>query len=435
MANTKTLLIGNGAREHTLAEALVKGGAELYAYMPLANIGIKRLATKIAIGKADDTASAVRFAKENRVELAVIGPEAPLAAGMVDELRKAGVKCVGPTKSLARLETSKSFTRELLKRHGIDASPDFRVFESMNGIKEYLEGLGEYVLKPDGLTGGKGVKVFGEHIHDNNEGLEYCQEVLKTHPRIVIEERLEGEEFSLQTLTDGNSFLHFPPVQDHKRAFEGDSGPNTGGTGSYSDSNLLLPFLNSEDVKKAQEITEAVAAAIKKDYEPYVGVMYGGFIKTRKGIKLIEYNARFGDPETMNVIPILKTNFVDVCMATAEGRLGSIKPEFERKATVCKYVVPEGYPDNPKIGKITVPDVKAKVYYASVEEKSDGVYTTKSRGIALVGIADTIAAAEKIAEEAASKITGPVYHRKDIGTEKLIQKRIDHINKIVGDGK
>lgn len=433
MAKTKILLIGNGAREHALAEALAKGGAELYAYMPLPNIGIKKLSKIAAAGKFDDTSAVVKFARENSVELAVVGPEAPLAAGVVDELEKTGIKCVGPTKSLARLETSKGFTRELVKRHNIDASPKFRVFESINGIKDFLEELGEYVLKPDGLTGGKGVKVFGEHIQNNIEGLEYCQEVLQDHPRIVIEEKLLGEEFSLQTLTDGNSFVHFPVVQDHKRAFEGDTGPNTGGMGSYSDSNLLLPFLGEKDVKDAQAITEKVAAALKQDYGAYKGVMYGGFIKTRKGIKLIEYNARFGDPETMNVIPILKTNFVDVCRATAEGKLGEIKVEFEKKATVCKYVVPEGYPDNPEVGKVIVPqNVAAKIYYASVEEKADGIYTTQSRGIAFVGIADTLAEAEKIAEEAASKVQGNVYHRKDIGTEKLLQKRIDHLKKIMG---
>jgi phosphoribosylamine---glycine ligase len=431
---TKALLVGNGAREHALAEALVKGGAELYSYMPLENVGIKKLSSKFTIGKIDDNQAIAGFARENGIELAIIGPEAPLAAGVVDALETAGVRCVGPTQSLARLESSKGFTRELLKKHRIDASPKFHVFEKIEGIKEYLEELGQYVLKPDGLTGGKGVKVFGEHILDNDEALEYCSEVLETHGRIVIEEKLEGEEFSLQTLTDGDTFLHFPPVQDHKRAYDGDRGPNTGGMGSYSDANLLLPFLNEKDILDARAITEKVAAALKKDYEAYKGVMYGGFIKTKKGVKLIEYNARFGDPETMNVIPVLKTNFLSVCQATAEGRLSEIKGEFEKKATVCKYIVPEGYPDEPKTGKIAVPNgLKAKVYFASVEERADGIYTTKSRAIALVGIADSISEAEKIAEEAASKIKGRVYHRKDIGTEQLLQKRVEHMKNILGE--
>ncbi|MBN2454082.1 phosphoribosylamine--glycine ligase [Candidatus Woesearchaeota archaeon] len=433
----KIILVGNGARENAIADALIKGGAEIYAYMQLLNPGIRKSAKKYEIGKLDDSSAIVKFAKENEVKLAVIGPEAPLAAGVVDALEKEGIGCVGPTKALAQLETSKSFTRELLKKHNIDVSPKFGVFMEAKGIAEFLEELGTYVIKPDGLTGGKGVKVFGEHIMSHDEGLKYCEEVLETHPRVVIEEKLEGEEFSLQSLTDGESFLHFPPVQDHKRAFDGDKGPNTGGMGSYSDADLLLPFLEDEDVREAEKVTERVAAAIKKDYRPYRGVMYGGFIKTAKGVKLIEYNARLGDPEAMNVLPLLKTNFTEVCKAVAEGKLGKIDAEFERKATVCKYVVPEGYPDSPKAGRIEVPTyekggIKALVYYAAVDEKEDGIYMTKSRGVAFVGMGRSLQEAEKIAEQAAEKVKGGVFHRKDIGTENLISKRIEHIRKITG---
>lgn len=443
MSNTKVLLVGSGAREHALADALIAGGAELYVYMQLLNPGIKRIARKFNVGKADDTAAAARFAKDNSVEIALIGPETPLAAGVVDELEKAGVKCVGPTKKMAQLETSKSFARQLLKKYGIDGNPEFKIFTKESAeLPQWLEKLREYVVKPDGLTGGKGVKVSGEHLSSNDEALDYCNEILESHNAVIVEEKLEGEEFSLQTLTDGNGgFLHFPPVQDHKRAHDGDVGSNTGGMGSYSDANLLLPFLTSEDVEAAKNITEKVAEAIKKELGvAYKGVMYGGFMKTAAGIKLLEYNARFGDPETMNVIPLLKTNFVEICKAVVEGRLAKLKVEFEKKATVCKYAVPEGYPDGPKTGKIDVPSVekdyiKSLVYYAAVEEKEDGVYTTKSRSVAFVGIADTIAAAEKIAEEAAAMVKGAVYHRKDIGTYELVQKRVEHIKAITGENK
>ena len=444
MSKTKALLVGSGAREHALADALIAGGAELYAYMQLFNPGIKRIAKKYAVGKSDDVAAAVKFAKENSVEIAVIGPEAPLAAGVVDELEKAGIKCVGPTRQLAQLETSKSFTRQLTKKYGIEGSPEFSVFtkENFSQAKQYITklwGRGGCVIKPDGLTGGKGVKVSGEHLKNAEEALSYCEEILDAHRAVVVEEKLEGEEFSLQTLTDGNGgFLHFPPVQDHKRAFDGDIGSNTGGMGSYSDANFLLPFLTQEDVEEAKKITEKVAAAIKKELGiAYKGVMYGGFMKTAAGIKLLEYNARFGDPEAMNVLPILKTSFVDVCRAAAEGKLAKLNVEFENKATVCKYVVPEGYPDTPKAGKIIVPSVekdyiKSLVYYANVEEKQEGIYTTKSRAVAFVGVADTIQKAEAIAEEAASKVQGAVFHRKDIGTWQLVQKRVEHMKKVIG---
>lgn len=443
MGKTKVLLVGSGAREHAIADALIAGGAEVYAYMQLLNPGIKKIAKKYDVGKAGDVASAVKFACENSAEIAVIGPETPLAAGIVDELKKAGVECVGPEKLHAQLETSKSFTRNLVKKYGIEGGIKFRIFTKGNATeaKQFIKELcsaGGCVVKPDGLTGGKGVKLTGEHLRNEDEVFAYCKDVLEAHPSVVIEERLEGEEFSLQTLTDGNGgFLHFPVVQDHKRAFENDCGPNTGGMGSYSDSNFLLPFLEAEDVEKAKTITEAVAAAIKKELgAPYRGVMYGGFMKTKAGIKLLEYNARFGDPETMNIMPLLRTSFLEICKATVEKRLAKLKVEFERKATVCKYVVPEGYPDNPVTGRIVVPEGgKSLVYYANVEERNDGIHTTKSRAVGFVGMADAINDAEKIAEEAASKVQGRVFHRKDIGTEKLLQKRIYHMKKVMEAGK
>lgn len=431
----KALVIGGGAREHAIVDALIIGRAEVYCYMPLLNPGIAKAVKGCFVGKFD-CEKAVDFAKANKIDMAIIGPETPLEMGMVDALESEGIPCVGPTKKQAQLETSKGFTRELLRKYEIDASPKFKVFDKDNvsKVNDFLYEVGGFVVKPDGLTGGKGVKVSGEHINSRKEAIEYCSEVLETHPSVIIEEKLEGEEFSLQTLTDGKSFLHFPPVQDHKRAFENDSGPNTGGMGSYSDANLLLPFLNNEDVEAARKITERVAEAIKQELgTAYKGVMYGGFIKTTRGIKLIEYNARFGDPEAMNVIPILKTSFAGICKAVVEGRLGEMKVEFERKATVCKYVVPEGYPDNPKTGRIKVPErSQALIYYAAVEERNGELYTTKSRGIALVGIADTIEKAERIAEDAASRVEGAVYHRKDIGTRALLQKRVEHIKQVMG---
>ena len=428
------MVVGGGAREHAIVDALIAGGAEVYVFMPMLNPGIKKGATAFLIGKMDDLQAAVKFAKDNQVEYAVIGPEAPLAAGMVDELEKNNIPCVGPTKELAQLETSKGFTRNLLQKYKIDASPKFKVFDKNNSseISEFLDELEGFVIKPDGLTGGKGVKLNGEHLHSKDEAIKYCDEVLESHPSVIIEEKLQGEEFSLQTLTDGSGFLHFPPVQDHKRAFDGDLGNNTGGMGSYSDANLLLPFLKKEDVDAASKITEEVAAALKQEIGAYKGVMYGGFIKTKDGIKLIEYNARFGDPEAMNVLPLLKTSFAKVCKAIATGEKGEMKIIFAKKASVCKYVVPKGYPENAETGKIIVPKSDALTYYAAVEEKEGSLYTTNSRGVAFVGIADTLEEAEKIAEDAASKVEGNVYHRKDIGTKELVKKRIEHMKKLGG---
>ncbi|MBW2984745.1 phosphoribosylamine--glycine ligase [Candidatus Woesearchaeota archaeon] len=433
----RVLLIGNSARSHALAEAILRSPQKpvLYAYMKSNNPGIAELAETSEVGPYDALEEIKNFATANAVDFAFIGPEAPLAAGVVDNLEEAGIPCIGPKKELARLETSKSFTRLLTEKYDVPGRPKFRVFESIEGVREFIEELDSFVVKPDGLTGGKGVMVQGDHFQTEEEGFAYAEEVLKKHSAVVIEEKLVGQEFSLQSLTDGKALFDFPPVQDHKRAFVDDKGPNTGGMGSYS-TGRLLPFMTEADLATAHEITARMAEAIEKETgQLYKGVMYGGFICTKDGVKLIEYNARFGDPEAMNVLPILKNDFVAVCQAIIGGNLGSIKPEFEEKATVCKYAVPEGYPTNPvkgqKIDLSNVPDT-AKIYYASVDKGEDGLYMSSSRAVAFVGIDLDIEKAEVIAEDAVCSVQGPVFHREDIGTKELIQKRVEHMKRLRG---
>src|SRR3989338_5139739 len=355
------------------------------------NPGIFPLSKNIEIGSYSDLEKIKEFAGENEIDFAFIGPEDPLSFGVVDALRDIGIESIGPTKLMARLETSKSFTRELLQKYNIDGNPNFKAFNKNNSdeIKDFMNELEGVVVKPDGLTGVKGVKVQGDHFNTKNEALDYCREVLETHPAVIVEEKLDGEEFSLQCLTDGKTVIATPPVQDHKRAYENDLGSNTGGMGSYSCENHLLPFLKKEHVNAALEITKKVAKAINEETGLYYkGVMYGGFILTKDGVKLIEYNARFGDPEAMNVLPLLKTDFASVCQSIIVQELNRIRVEFEKKATVCKYAVPKGYPDKPlKNEKIFVEKPKnAKIYYASVEQKEDGLYMTGSRAIAFLGI-------------------------------------------------
>lgn len=428
----RILLIGNGAREHVIAETLKKNPeTELFSYMKANNPGIADLSEEILIGNYNDMDKIIKFAKEKDINFAFIGPEDPLNEGVVDSLNKEGIECIGPTKALAKLETSKSFTRNLLKKYNINGNPNFKIFnkESSDEIKNFLENLDNIVIKPDGLTGGKGVKVQGDHFQSKEEAHQYCQEVLKSHPTLIIEEKFDGEEFSLQCLTDGKTVLATPPAQDHKRAYEDDTGPNTGGMGSYSCENHLLPFLKKEDVDEALKITKQVAQALYIETgQYYKGVMYGGFILTNQGVKLLEFNARFGDPEAMNVLPILKTDFVALCQAIIAQELERFKIEFDKKATVCKYIVPEGYPENPVKEKIEVQNSSnAKMYYASVDKKEDGLYMTSSRAIAFLGIGNNLEEAEKIAEKATESIIGNVFHRKDIGTNALIEKGIKHV--------
>jgi phosphoribosylamine-glycine ligase len=773
----KVLLIGNGAREHAVAEAIRRSpqAHRLFSYMKSNNPGIRLLSEKCELGDYRDLGKITAFAKQVGADFCFVGPEAPLDFGAVDALAKIGVPSVGPVKELAKLETSKAFAHILMEKHRIPGLPKFGVFKSTDGVKEFLLSLDSFVVKPDGLTGGKGVMVHEEHLKNANDALKYCEDVLKSHASVIIEEKLEGEEFSLQSFTDGRFVLDCPPAQDHKRAYENDEGPNcysedteiltedgwktfdklknsdkvatfdpkskffrfeksqkihwrkysgkmiqfrnrnvdllvtpnhkmlfqqrrrkkkvfvieaknykgenyiyqackwngedpkyfvlpehdykfnrklektkinfkdwvgflalflsegyivntkedkrvyicqteksknfkmfvdileklpfkfnyekhhkkfrinslqlvnylekfgksqakyvpnyiknatentileflkafclgdgdihygqmrfcssskrmiddlqemiiricfastitvdkrttminpinrkryparpvysttirktnktsirknnvkevnyegyigcvtvstgfvivrrknkivisgnTGGMGSYSCADHMLPFMRKSDLDDAHRITELVAKAIAKETGTlYKGVMYGGFMVTRNGVKLLEYNARLGDPETMNVLPILSSDFIELCLGVTNGALAKVKADFEKKATVCKYVVPQGYPDNPvRSEKIEIaPATKAKVYYASVDQRPDGLYMSGSRAVAFVGISGEFTEAERIAEEAVKSVKGKVFHRPDIGTKPLLDKRVRHMQMIRG---
>ncbi len=356
---------------------------------------------------------------------------------MADALEAAGFACVAPLKSLARLESSKSFTRDLVAKYEIMGNPLFRVFTSIEGLVTYIRDVlhESYVVKADGLMGGKGVQVSGEHLKTIDEGVAFAEACIAKFGRVVIEEKLEGEEFSLMSFVDGETALSMPAVQDHKRAHEGDTGPNTGGMGTYSDADGSLPFFTSSDIEEAEAITRAVLKALGEETGlVYRGIMYGGFMATRNGVRLIEYNARFGDPEAMNVLPLLKTDFIEVCEAMLQGRLHDLNLEFEPMATVVKYVVPEGYPEKSASGRIEVSPLPegVRLYYSSVNQGAEGLELSSSRAVALVGIAPSLAEAERLAEMGVGCVKGPVFHRRDIGTAALIQKRVEHMKQLRG---
>lgn len=434
---TRILLIGNGAREHVIAETLRKDGAELFVYGKARNPGLLQLAEDYHIGALNDFEGIESYAVKVKPDFAFIGPDDPIGDGVADVLLDAEIHSVAPLKTVARLESSKSFTRDLVAKYGIPGNPKFKVFYEDSGIEEFLKELGgDYVVKADGLMGGKGVKVSGEHLPDMASGLRFARECVALAGRVVIEEKFIGQEFSLMSFCDGVNTVEMPVVQDHKRAFDGDLGPNTGGMGSYSDANHLLPFMRPQDLEEAREITHQIATALFKETGClFKGIMYGGFIITANGVRLIEYNARFGDPEVMNVLPLLNTNFIQVCQAVIAGDLRNLPVEFAKKATVCKYIVPEGYPDNPKkgfpieIGK--VPE-GVRMYYSSVDHTPEGLLLSSSRAVAFVGIADNLVEAEKLAQSACGVVKGPVFYRKDIGTQELIRKRITMMAQIRG---
>ncbi|MBR1452743.1 MAG: phosphoribosylamine--glycine ligase, partial [Candidatus Methanomethylophilaceae archaeon] len=243
----KVLAVGGGGREHAAVEALYRSGAEIYSVMKNANPGIIARSKKYLLCSEKDLEKVCTFAKENGVEVAYIGPEAPLEVGIVDELEKIGVKCAAPTKAAARIETSKTFMRELVDKYKIKGNLGFAHFDNAKDAEEYLKTIDhEIVVKPVGLTGGKGVKVQGEHLHNFQETMDYINEIFDANiggAGVILEEKAVGEEFTQMAFVDGKKIVPMPLVQDHKRAYEGDVGPNTGGMGSYSDSDHLLPFI------------------------------------------------------------------------------------------------------------------------------------------------------------------------------------------------
>jgi len=438
----KVLVVGKDARTDAMAAACLASSEplDLFAMSDMRTPGLIDKCQKVFVGEVGDRGFRGRVIAELQPDLVLVGPEEPLADGFVDDLEAQGIPAFGPSRGLAKIESSKSWAREILDRHDIPGNPEYRVLEERGELRSYMEHLGDFVVKPDGLTAGKGVRVFGEHMKSIDEALEYAELLVDADGRVQIEERLEGEEFSLQTITDGASVIHCPLVQDHKRSFEGDRGPNTGGMGSYSCADFSLPFLAESDVATAHSISERVIEALAREVgRPYRGVLYGGFIATSSGVQLIEYNARFGDPEAMNVLPLLQADFVELCMAVTRGELGSVDASFAPRATVCKYVVPAAYPDTVSApGRIAVPDGRpgedAHWYWAACEQEEGFVALTGSRSGAAVGIGDTLDEAERLAEQAAAAVEGDVRHRSDIGRPEVVERRIEHMASLRAGG-
>ena len=423
----RVLIIGKDARTDAIAEACAASPRRpaLFALTGTPVPGLLERCQEVRYASSlSDTESALAVARELRPELVIIGPEEPLAAGFADAFRSLGIAVFGPSRQLAAIESSKAWARSLLDRHGIPGNPEYRVFSTPDGLRAYLEDLGDFVVKPDGLTGGKGVRVFGEHLRSIEEAFEYACTTLTEDGTVQIEERLDGEEFSLQTITDGADVIHCPLVQDHKRAYEGDSGPNTGGMGSYSCRDHLLPFVDRDDVTQATAINERVIEALALETgEPYRGVLYGGFMATRDGVRLIEYNCRFGDPEALNVLPLLEADLVELCAAAATGTLAGVEHRWAPKATVCKYLVPDGYPETSAApARIAVPQEltsspRLRWFWAACILQDGETLLTSSRSGAFVAVADSLVEAERIAEDAARELErhnpGAVRHRSE----------------------
>jgi len=438
----RILLITSSARGHAIADALSRSQSkpEIVSICSSRNPGIRKIAIHQEVIDLMDFDKVLEIAKKFTPDFAIIGPEDPMGGGLTDVLEEAGFPTFAPRASLARIESSKGFTRELLEKHGIDASPKFKVFTSIEGsnmstfIDQELQG--NFVIKYDALKGGKGVKVSGEHVTSTEEGVEYAKKCIEECGKVVIEEKLVGQEFSLMSFATGTTVVDMPAVQDHKRAYEGDTGPNTGGMGTYSDSDHSLPFLSKEDLERASEINRLTAEALLKEcVEPFKGILYGGFIAVKDGVRLIEYNSRFGDPEALNVLPLLSSDLVEICQGVLNGELSDDMVTFDKKATVCMYITPKGYPENKdQRGEVvTFPDIpeNARIFYGDISEDEDGsLKLGGSRTAGFVGIGDTISEAQQVAKKLCDQVKGPIRFRADIGTTEVVQKRVSMLNEL-----
>src|SRR3989338_70801 len=442
----RILLISSSARGHAIADGH-KQSSKNPAFISVfssANPGIQELAEEQHVLTPLTNIDAIlTIAKNTKPNLAVIGPEDPIASGIANTREEVGIPTVAPLKSLAQIESSKGFTRNIIKKYGINCSPQFRVYtkDTMKNMNKFIEQeLKEnFVVKYDALKGGKGVKVSGEHFNSIDDGVTYAKQCIEECGQVVIEEKLIGCEFSLMSFVSGTQVIDMPAVQDHKRAYAEDTGPNTGGMGTYSDANHSLPFLEKDDLERAKEINRLVAKALLKESgKPYRGILYGGFMATADGVKLIEYNCRFGDPEALNVLPILSSDFVAICEGIVNGELSEKLVQFEHKATVCKYIVPKGYPENKDQKGMEVvfpkPTKNARIYLGDVSSLDtillrnitrDDIYILgSSRTAGIVGIGDTLEEAEQIAQRLCKQVKGPVRFRSDIGTRDLTTKRV-----------
>ena len=408
------LVIGSGGREHAIVEALSRSPKAPKIYAAPGNAGIAELAECVAI-KDTEVEKLVEFAKANNVELTVVGPEAALAVGVVDRFRQEGLKIFGPTKAAAEIEASKDFAKRLMVKYDVPTAA-YATFSDYEEAMAYVrKGSLPTVLKYDGLAAGKGVVIATTMEEAEATLKDMLLDTKFGEGRVVIEEFLTGEEFSLMCFVAGNKICPMPVAQDHKRAYDNDEGPNTGGMGAYTE----LPFITEEDHAYAMaNIMQRVADAMVAEGTPFTGVLYGGLMKTPNGNKVIEFNARFGDPETEVVLPRLKSDAVDVFMAVAENN--QPQAEWSEEATLGIVLASKGYPGDYAKGYAIrgTERVASKVYHMGTAMKDGELVTAGGRVMIVVASAPTLREAQQKAEADVALIEcDNLFHRTDIGAK------------------
>ena len=414
------LVIGSGGREHALYWKLSESPQTEQIYAIPGNPGMGASAA-IAL---DDHAAILRFVKEHEIGLVVVGPEVPLMNGLVDELEAAGIRAFGPRANAAEIEGSKSFAKDLMKKYGIPTAR-YEVFTAAEPARAYIRQEGApIVVKADGLAAGKGVIV----AMTEQEALDAVDAIMEDHSfgdagaRIVIEEFMEGEEASLLAFTDGTTIRPMISAQDHKRAYDGDRGPNTGGMGTYAPAPVMTPEMTERAV---EEILKPTIAAMAKEGRIYRGCLYLGLMVTADGPKVVEFNARFGDPETQVVLPLLDSDLVAIMCACADGTLADVPIRWKDGAAVCVVLASGGYPGHYDKGQeihglADAEAMGALVFHAGTAMKDGKLVTNGGRVLGVVGRGTDISSAVDAAYAAATKISfKDAYYRKDIAHRAL----------------
>lgn len=418
------LVVGSGGREHAICWALSKSRHKPKIFCAPGNAGIAECAELVDL-MSDDLIGIVRWAKNNNPGLVIIGPEIPLALGLADELLKEGFLVFGPTKDGAQMEASKDFTKQLLLSHLIPTAQAVTFTDPVKALAYLKTQKAPIVVKADGLAAGKGVTVC-ETIAQAQLAVEEAmtKKVFgEAGSKVVIEEFLEGEEASILAFTDGETIIPMVSAQDHKRVFEGDRGPNTGGMGAYSPAPVVTDSMNDWILEK---ILKPTVRALRQRGIIYKGVLYAGLMITPNGPKVIEYNCRFGDPETQVVLPRLKTDFVEVCLAVAKGQLSKIKIEWDPRPAACVVMASGGYPGSYLKGKVIEGLDKINhledtfFFHAGTTVENGKVVSNGGRVLCVTGIGETIEKALQTAYDGVQMIKfDGAYYRKDIGWRAL----------------
>ena len=422
----KILLIGGGGREHALAWKLAQSPKVEKIYAAPGNPGIGQLPKCQCIAlKLDDLEKVADYAEEHSIDLTVVGPEATLVAGIADVFKRRGLPVFGPSNAAAQLEGSKAFSKELMAKYDIPTA-FFKICEDIESAKAYVKEKGApIVVKADGLAAGKGVVVAMTEA----EALDAIDEMMADHKfgnagaRLVLEEYMEGEEASLLAFTDGKTVVPMLAAQDHKRAYDGDEGPNTGGMGTYAPAPVMTDILR---LKATERILKPVVAAMAQEGTPYQGCLYAGLMIKGDSIKVVEFNCRFGDPETQVVLPLLDSDLAEIMLACATGTLDKVDVHWSDKAAVCVVMASGGYPESYATGKeITGLDDADNmdgvvVFQAGTKEADGRVVTAGGRVLGVTAMAENIKAAQARAYEAVEKIHfDRNFFRKDIAWREL----------------